>query len=207
MACDVGDHVVDVGLRAVAAERQHRHAQVAEPLLQLLDDAGLLDAEVEADGLAFRAVPAIDRLQPPPRRGRTGERLVAVDRPAAIHQRRERAGAPRLGRVPRQRLVRVRRVRQQLRGDEPVEQLPQRDERVVALDDGRGLLEQCRPVGPVRHVADRRRHAHTFAPSIATATSAGMGSRQARRQAERAAPATRKPHSRHVSPHEKHMPD
>ena len=38
----IGDHVVDVGLRPVTAEREHGHTQVPKPFLQLCDDADFL---------------------------------------------------------------------------------------------------------------------------------------------------------------------
>jgi len=44
LAGDGGGHLVGVGLAGVAAEREHRNAQVAEPGLQLADDAVLFRA-------------------------------------------------------------------------------------------------------------------------------------------------------------------
>jgi hypothetical protein len=146
---DVGDDFVDMTLGVVPAEGDHGNAQVAEPRLQLFDDARLLDTEIDRVRLPVGAVPAIDGLQPVERRGRARERLVAVNRPTSIHERGKVARAPRASRVPRERLIGVRRVGQELRRHETIEQLPQRDESVVALDDRRGPYRETAGIFPV----------------------------------------------------------
>lgn len=88
--------LVDVGLRAAPAERQHRDAEVAEPGLQLHHHAGLLHAEVQGRVLIAGPVEAVDVGEPAERVADVAEMPVGVDLAATVDQVREPSVPPRL---------------------------------------------------------------------------------------------------------------
>src|SRR5215813_2280184 len=77
-------------------------------------------------------------------RGRV-EARETLDRPRPIHERREESLPPRPRRLQREHGVVALAVLDEAFGDEPVEDLPERDGRVVLLDDLGGALDDRRP--------------------------------------------------------------
>src|SRR5439155_24526064 len=116
-----------VTLTRVAASRQDRDAQLAEPGLELRNQAALFDGDVDRVWLPVRVV----QLVPP---GKPSESILCAadvegldDLAALVDQVREEAVAAQLGCATAELLVVSLAVVDDLLGHEPVEKLPQRD--------------------------------------------------------------------------------
>ena len=146
LLADVGGDVLDIRLGGVPAKSEDGDAVVAEPASELFDDAVLLYAQVEGEGLTLGAISPVETEEEASSIFRPGEGHVSVNLPGTIDEIGEGSLPSGFGRVARQRLVGPLGVGEKLGGHQTIKELPQGDAGVVVGDDGGGALKDGVPV-------------------------------------------------------------